>query len=236
VIARPWQRGWGSAVALAVGLLTAAAQTGCEGVAAAAVVFRDTDIKAVTTLPDRSLAVLIDDPKNQLRDVNGPGRVVSNVTYHLHQNRRKAGISEETEIFGISDVRALQREVGEEAFAAMPIDEIGRRLGAEVVLYGEVLSAGARVAGTLYQPNAIVEVKLVNSEDGSRVWPNPGNAFSGPGPGYVKTIEREHETSEITDRSVEFQLMRQLAEEVGKEIAQLFYKHRGKEPGDLLPD
>ncbi|MEO0965442.1 MAG: hypothetical protein AAFY08_10010 [Planctomycetota bacterium] len=222
-------------VAAALGLTTLGMQSGCEGVAAAAVVFRDTDVKAVYTLPDRSMAVLVDDPKNQLRDVNGAGRVLANITYHLHQNRKKAGLSESTEIFGVSDVRALQREVGPEAFAAMPIDEIGRELGAEMVLYAEVLSAGARVAGGLYKPNAVVEVKLVNAEDGRRIWPNPGTSMSGPGPGYVKTIEEEYEASAITDRSVEFQMMRRLAEEAGKEIAQLFYKHRGKEPGDMLP-
>ncbi|MEM9253623.1 MAG: hypothetical protein AAGB29_14865 [Planctomycetota bacterium] len=231
-------RAWGWAASAAVGVLGIAAvamQSGCEGVAAAAVLFRDTDVKAVYTLPDRSMAVLVDDPKNQLRDVNGPGRVMANITYHLHQNRKRAGLSESTEIFGVSDIRVLQREVGSEAFAEMPIDEIGRRLGADMVLYAEVLSAGARVAGGLYRPNAVVDVKLINSADGSRIWPNPGNDLSGPGPGYVVTVEEEHEASAISNRSVEYEMMRRLAEEIGKEIAQLFYKHRGKEPGDMLP-
>jgi len=223
------------AIAGCLGLAALLTQTGCEGVAAAAVVFRDTDIKAVYTLPDRSMAVLVDDPKNQLRDVNGPGRVIANTTYHLHQNRRKASLSQETEIFGVSDLRALQREVGASDFATMPVDEVGRRLGAEMVLYAEVLSAGARVAGELYKPNAIVEVKLINAEDGRRIWPNPGSDLGGPGPGFVKQIEEEYETTDITNRDIEFELMRKLAEEIGKEIAQLFYKHRGVEPGDKLP-
>ncbi|MEM6332545.1 MAG: hypothetical protein AAF823_04315 [Planctomycetota bacterium] len=224
------------AAGLGVALLVIAVNlAGCEGLAAAAVVMRDTDIRAVYKLPDRSLAVVVDDPKNQLRDPNATGRVVSNATYYLHLNRSKAGLSADTEIFGVSDLRELQRQTGVDAFAQMPIDAIGRELGADQVIYAEVLSAGARVAGDLYRPNATIEVKIVNSKDGRRIWPNPGGDLTRPGPGHLKAIELEFESSKIRDRSVEFELMRRLAEEVGKEIAQLFYKHRGDEPGDDLP-
>ncbi|MGF1634269.1 MAG: hypothetical protein ACFCVE_10510 [Phycisphaerae bacterium] len=77
-------------------------------------------------------------------------------------------------------------------YYTMSPEERGRRLGAEQVLYVDVLAVGASeaIASNIYSAKASATVRLINVADGSTLWPD-GNAAGQP-VGYEMRMRTVH--------------------------------------------
>ncbi len=180
-------------------------------------------VKAVHTFetPRRTL-VIVDDPKNALGDPNYPAVVGANVGFHLKKNE----VLTAEQIVSQDHLATLAARMGDR-YATTPIDQIGSRLNAEQVIYVLIRSVKMQVAGAYYHPVAVVEVKVIDAVNGSRLFPKPGE-YNDPKtspPGHTLSVELKRQTVDLNRRHTGSMLARTLAERVGLQVAQLFYEH-----------
>ncbi|MEM7625652.1 MAG: hypothetical protein AAF333_08490 [Planctomycetota bacterium] len=223
-----------AAVCSVVGILCIAG--GCQGAASLLSVISGPDVvPARYVLPDEDTAVLVDDPQNHLDNPSLSRQIGTTAVYHLRLTEEALP---EAEFIEPREVARLERRLARD-WATTPIDEIGRQLGADQVIYAKVVSASGQIEGNLVRPTATVEVKVVRSEDGARLWPASRGLVdpaAPPGPGYRFTVEMKYQTREgsIGHRDTPHDLQRQLADELGLELARIFYPWKRPEPGESL--
>jgi len=99
------------------------------------------------------------------------------------------------------------------------IAELGRMVGADVVIYAIVEFFGLSPDGATYQPTAQFRVKVIESEDGRRLWPKEiqGHTL------LVQMEVRPEDLPQSMSEALEREAM--LAEWAGKRLAELFFDH-----------
>jgi hypothetical protein len=204
-------------------VLVCLACAGCEGPGFAAyVIAGPPKIKAKYTLEKRPTLVIVDDPRNTLGNPNYPVVVGANVGFHLQGN--KALLPEQ--VVSQDRLSVLASQMGNR-YPLTPIDQIGARLGADQVIHVMIRSASMRADNTYYQPTAAVEVKVIDTRTGKRLFPeadgSTGTVATRPGQSLSVALPRQ--TLDETRRHALPTLARDLAERVGQEVAQLFYQH-----------
>lgn len=183
-------------------------------------------------LEDVPTAVLVDDPHHLL---DNPGLARQIGTTAVHYLTTHEALVESTFVEP-RDVARLESEFGRD-WPLTPIDEIGRRLGAEQVIYAKITRVQIQSIDSLYRPEAMIEVKVLRSADGVRLWPSaqvlpdPAN----PSPGHTVVVNLPYKTRSgeggvVTPNDVG----RQLADELGLNLARLFYEYAAAAPGDGL--
>lgn len=222
-------------LALAIPLcVTAWIGQGCEGPAAVMDAFQNGEpVAALYILPDVRTVVVVDDPKNFM---GNPGLVRQIGTTAVHFLRHEQAL-ETAEFVEPRDIALLEARL-DEKWTSMPIAEIGRRLGAEQVIYARIKQVTMHVAGNVYRPEAVLDVKVLQSADGKRLWPN-ATALPDPekaAPSHTLTIQMKYETrdSRYFGDATPDDLARKLAERIGQELAQLFYDWRRPPAGQTL--
>lgn len=109
---------------------------------------------------------------------------------------------------------ASQEEYGH----LIPVDEIGRRVGADIVIYATVLRWDLIDDG-YPRPLCILSVQVVDCIHGTVLWPEGGSP-------HVLTAQMGTKTSTRYDTSAAVaQLEDTLAKFAGLRLAQLFFKH-----------
>ena len=111
----------------------------------------------------------------------------------------------------------------------LPIDEIGRAVGAEQIIYVEMYAFTGTVDGVKPQPGAAFQVKVLDIENRERLFPVPEP--DGPESLPVKSYGRTMSPELYQSRSSRIQIFETLALRVGQDVAQVFYDHR---PEDVL--
>lgn len=196
----------------------------CEPVNFVLTAFDDDRIPAQYTLAQGPVLVLVDDPNHHLGDPSLPNLVAASAGQHIEANISK------TTAISIDKLAALKREKGS-AFDTMPVTSIGKALGATQVVYVLVESAGISGEPGLFRPQANVRVNVMDVATGKRVFPgvssdNPMAATQGPDKlGFAMEIKLNYTQSEQSPIGETAVLMRALANEMGLQIAQLFFKH-----------
>lgn len=223
-----------------VALLTLAALTaaGCEGPGFLAYVITGPGkVKARYTLEHRPTLVIVDDPNRALGDPNYPTVVGANVGFQLKHNQALP----ESLVVSQDRLLSLAARMGDD-YATTPIDRIGARLDADQVIYILVRSMNMQLAPGYYKPTAVVEVKVIDTPTGKRLFPKPGTypnpqqtppghtppGHTPPGhtpPGQILSVEMKRQALDPGRRHAESMLARRLAERIGLEVAQLFYDH-----------
>ena len=212
-----------------VALLTLAALTaaGCEGPGFLTYVITGPGkVKARYTLGHRPTLVIVDDPNRALGDPNYATVVGANVGFQLKHNHALP----EPLVVSQDRLLSLAARMGDD-YATTPIDRIGARLDADQVVYILVRSVNMRIAPGYYQPAAMVEVKVIDTPTGKRLFPKPGT-YPSPRqtppvqtpPGQTLSVEMKRQALD-PGRHAESILARRLAERIGLEVAQLFYDH-----------
>lgn len=184
-------------------------------------------------LADVPTLVMVEDPHHQLNNPGLARQVATTATHYLtfHEVLEEAAFIEPKKLV------KLEAEMGEK-WSQTPIDEIGRRLGAEQVVYAKINYAKYHHAGTLYRPEASIDVKVINAADGKRIWPNasPMSNPDSPQPGHEVKIKDRFVSSEsryVGDSTTD-DLARRLADDAGLLIARLFYQWQKDAPGSSL--
>ena len=194
---------------------------GCAGFGFLADVATGDQVKAQHTLTPRPTLVLVDDPVEALGD-DALRDVIAQEAAH-----RLAAQGLVTSVVPIEAVQALRREKGT-AFGEMPIDAVGRELGADQVVMVTVRGASLQMAMGVARPSAAVDVTVIDAHTGQRLFPEPGPLHDplDPPPGAVLTVRDERTDLDPARPDQLRQMARDLARRIGLEVARLFYDHR----------
>lgn len=196
---------------------------GCEIFGMAALMATGGDkVKAVYKLPNGRTAIIVDDPQKRLGSGVLTGVVASNIAHHLKQNDAISAT-----IVPEKDVATLAARLGDE-YATTPIDQLGRSLGAQQVIYVEVEQVTLLAAPGAYRPSALVELKVIDAENGVRLYPPPPpiDEPGVPSRGRSVTVQMAHRGIDRESRGADAMMGRVLAERIGLEVARMFYDYR----------
>ena len=227
------------------------AATGCEAVAVPFLLLRSNKVAAehepapgrVAVLAEAAPGLPADDPRMRAFT----DQLAATSTSHLRDNlkqlkRRGDGTPKRGQELVDPASIATERARDPAAFAALPLDAVARRLGAEVVVFVEVSqvrlpdAGNAAMTGALVTPSASGTVRVVDAL-GRRVFPEPegpeAGGFLGNAGGRPFAVELR--TRELGgDRSDPATLRRDLADAAGLAVARLFYDWTGPRPGDAV--
>ncbi len=221
-VAIPW-----GCVAL---LLAAAAMTGCQLFAVAAVAFPP-KIKPIYELQDRPTLVMVEDPNERLGDPALIGVIADQIDYQF------AGNKVIKQIISPTKLHDLMESAGD-SFASMPLDRIGRELGAKQVVNVVVESASLHASQGYFQPEMVVRVKVIDVDKG-RLFP-PAEAIDDTADvsklGYPVHDNLRYQMMSESGRSDGGAAMHRLSERIGDATAQLFFEHPPPAPGNRFQE
>lgn len=213
-------------------LVAVSALVGCEGVGILGQAFKPRQ-KALYPIADRPTLVLVDDPTNALGDPSLTGLLAAHVADNLQREKRV------THFVPPENVYALAGEMGEE-FEKVPVDEVGRQLGAEQVINVLVESAQMQAQPGMLRPVIALRVKLIDARSGRRLFPPPGDtdvddpARSSRGHPVISQLFYRYGPD--PNRGEVAQAIRRLAARAGRDVARLFHDHREREPGQRFEE
>lgn len=127
----------------------------------------------------------------------------------------------------------------ERAGSLMSVEEIGRAVQAQVVIYVWVDSFALTRDGQSYSPFAELRVRIIDAQSGERLHPPPvaAEGSGDPASWHVLSIAMAGQQGAPPTTGAELERAQQdFAKVVGVKIAQLFYKHEvteGKTPARL---
>lgn len=220
------------AAPIVVALLLAAALTGCEAAGFLAAASRP-KVPAQHTLDPVDTLILVEDAELQLGDPSLANLMANAIADDLREQRALFGAA----IVGQAELEALKADFGGR-FERMAIDEIGQRLGAEQVVYVEVLAASVERAPGVLQPKGLAGVKVIDAVARERVFPavEGVDAAQGSVRGRVVAARLSIDLADTEDRGLVAEVNQSLALALAHEAGKLFYEHRNDTSGNRLPD
>lgn len=176
-------------------------------------------VEAQYPLEDRATVVFIDDRSNVVNPVS-LRNVIAEKTSSMLMDEEVV-----TDMIRPRDAAALavSRDRANELLA---IDDIGREVGADVVIYVRMRAFTPQIDRWSYRAGAVADVKVLDVVSQQRLFPPPGgneDTFA------VRTIINDINPDLYRSRSSRLQILEMLALELGDDIARLFFKHRPKD-------
>lgn len=206
-----------------VGVGPLALAAGCNYIGAAVLAIEGPPkIEKVTDLPtDRPLVVFVDDPQNKL-----PRRSVREaVARAAEEDIIREELTDGAPV--ISSAAAMRIAATERYGDPMSIVEVGRRVGAEIVVYVRIDNwTLAREVGVV-SPAARARVKIIDVTENKRVW--PPETPDGYQMQALFPVQSKEAPSTLDERT---QLEDSFALYFGREISRLFYKHERESVSD----
>lgn len=196
-------------------LLLAAAIPACNIAVPIAYVIQGPPKADAVFEPDanRTTVILIDDPSSKIprRELRLSAGQIADETL------MKAKVFESGKL--VSSKSALNAARGSDQGPKLSVVDIGRRVGAEVVVYAEVTDWTLFSDGQGLSPKAAVSVRIFDTLSNARIYPEEG--------GYplVASLPPEAEAKQA-NKSV---LERALAKELGLAIAQSLFDHERRQ-------
>ncbi|HRP61916.1 MAG TPA: hypothetical protein PK400_01335 [Phycisphaerales bacterium] len=181
-------------------------------------------VDAEYKLQDRPTVVFIDDRENLINPVSLRRVLADRVSQELMTRKLVTRTISPQDAMGLASRYDTNREV-------MPIDAIGRAVGAEQVLFIEILAFSDRVDNTIPRAAAVVRVRLIDVENRVRLYPSADSEQVGR---VVQITTREFPPDAYQSRSSRVKIYETLAQDSGDRIAKLFYKHEARELGGSL--
>ena len=174
-------------------------------------------------LEDRATVVFVDDRRNILSRTHVRRMIGERVTDDL---LREDVISDA--ISANDAIRLARQESHDEPMA---LDDLGRELGAEQVIYVEIIDFRSMSDPYTPRPTATGRIRVIDVDNRKRLFPDPDSRDPGR---VVQTQTREVSMEMYETASGIRELEEMLAEHLGTEIGRLFYKHTPREIGSQL--
>ena len=209
-------------LALVGGLLAA----GCNVIVPVAYVIEGPGtIPAEFELRDTSTAVFIDDRDNAFPRTALRAMVGVEITDLLIANE----VLPARMLVDSRDVMALVRGL-ETSSTRVSIERIGREAGVEQVIYVELKGFALTLDGVTPRPTSVCNVKVLDLAAGMRVYPPEGSPQGRETVAQIREVDPALFESFAKRRRIEDDL----AAELGKVVAQLFYEHERVDLGENL--
>lgn len=196
-----------------------AGSTGCNIVGAGTyLVHGPAKDPAEFTIPQQTIVVFIDDRANVLPRSRFVKQIAMRATNELLKVQKVVPEA--------IDPDAITREAARErAGSLMSIEEIGRKVQADIVIYA-VPRKFTLVDERGTVPTCIMEVKVIDAESGARLWPGPTQYEY-----HRLNVELAYKSTLDYDPNRVDELQQKLADVAGLRLAQLFFAHE-KNPLD----
>lgn len=114
--------------------------------------------------------------------------------------------------------------------ALMDIEAIGRAVGAQQVIYVQITQFADTPDGYTPIPTGGANVKVIDVTSGQRMFPGPDMAAGYP----IKSAGKPIDPSLYASRPSRMKIYESLSQQLGDEVAKLFYKHEYVELGGRL--
>jgi len=176
-------------------------------------------IDARYDIPEKITLVLVDDPGHVLGEPFLAGQVANQAAFDLVRNKAVPAT------VPFNRLEALRQELGDQ-FAMTPIDQIGRALGAQQVLHVEITSARMIQEPGVTRPTARINVKVIDVEQRTRLWPTPlPGVHSAPRSYSMSSSMFYRYHANPDERGTSRDLIQRFASHIGRDVAKLFYDH-----------
>ena len=209
-------------LALLLALCAAAGLSGCELVAYVAQGFADHSIKASYDLADRPTLVMVDDPSDYLGGIGLDRAMASRIGFQLVEEDALTHVIDQDRVVGLATRLA-------EEYPQPPIDQIGKHLGAEQVVYVYVESRRTQRQAVLVESTVRLRVKVVDVAAGRRLFPRAADMEADPSIDWSRGLPVEvtlrQSSSEVDSRAEQRQMLARLTEQAAVRVAELFYSH-----------
>ncbi len=155
--------------------------------------------------------VFVDDPSSRITQRRLRYAIANKATKELLAKRV---------LVDMVDPRGVLTAASSEQYGKqMSISELGRSVGADIVIYAVVTDFSMTPETGAYLPKGAMRVKVIDTRTGQRLWPSDEHGYlmnvqmpQRPGTGPSSTGDRVEIEQELADR-------------IGLGLAQLFYKH-----------
>ncbi len=162
--------------------------------------------------PERTTVVFVDDPSSKLAQRRLRYSIADIASRRLLEKEVIADVIDSRPILNA----ATQERYGER----LSITELGRSVGADIVIYAVVTDFAMSISEGAYVPTARMRVKIIDTALGQRVWPE-----SEGGHLMEVRIRQRPDTTGALSVDDRLALEQELASKAGLGLAQLFYKH-----------
>ncbi len=116
----------------------------------------------------------------------------------------------------------------------MPIDAIGRAVGAEQVLFINMVAFSLSPEGITPRPSGACQVKVIDVENRERLFPIEDGSFASSSGYPVQVAMRDVSLERYRTTSSRRLIGEQLANEIAEQITKVFYRHVPRELGRNL--
>ncbi len=129
---------------------------------------------------------------------------------------------------------SLQQVVVAERFSRpRSIAEIGRSVQAEQIIYATIDSFSLSPDNSQHAPSATIRVKVIDAVNDTRLFPPESANAAGGGkePAYTLTVPEKVRATPLPRATAEIiKEHQELADELGRRLGDLFYKHSSRNP------
>ncbi len=189
------------------------AAAGCNVVAPIAYAIHGPgNVEAVHTLDENQTVVyFIDDPSSKIAQ--------RRLRYTMADVASQT-LLEKKVVLDVLDSRTILAAATKERHGdRMSITELGRAVGADVVIYAVVTNFSMANEGNTFVPSTSMRVKIIDVAQGARVWPAAESGY------LVEVRLPQRPGTTALEQNNRLQTETALAEKAGLALAQLFYKH-----------
>lgn len=216
---------WLFGVFAAVAMTTLA---GCEVIGFLGQSLFNPKVEALYVLTDRPTLILVDDPTHQMGEPRIAYAVAEETGFHLAE----ASVVSESNLLAPARVHELAARLGSD-YPQTPIDQIGRALGAQQVIHVYIHSVSLSPEPGLLRPIVEAHVKVIDVEQGRRVFPPPPQADQPlPRSHHPVTVTMFYRSAPNGGAEVMRAIQLKLVKRLGRDIARLFFDHVPRQPGD----
>lgn len=214
-----------SCLALAVVAAMAALLHGCNIVGPAAYLIAGPgQISAQYKLEDVPTVVFLDDRRNIVNPTSLRRVIADRATQELMIHAKL------TQMIRPADAMALAAQADRND-KLLALDEIGRRVGAQQLIYVEMVGFRASPDGSTPRPYAGSRVRVIDVENQTRLFPPMDDSDDAR---VVEALMPAVDPESLQSRGRSLKLFEALANTLGSNIAKLFYKHERVDLGETL--
>jgi len=198
---------------------------GCEIFGIFAYALFPPKILARHQLADQKTLVLIDDPSNHLVHPALAIGIANDVGYWL----TKEHVLSASHIVPSHHILDLADRLGDQ-FNRTAVDRIGIALGAQQVIHVHIKSISLQQEPGVFHPTAMVQVKVIDTKQGKRLFPPPYDLTKAQASDL--TVTMRYRTQDPDGHDPVRQARKALAHQLGQEVARLFFDYLPRQPGE----
>lgn len=210
-----------TATLVATAALAALTSTACNIVGPAAFIIQGPPKQeAAFILPDRPTVVFVDDRKNVLPRTALRTLIGDTAAEELLATKTLSKTISSRDAINLARVQETGRK-------PLSIDAIGEAVGAELVIYVNIISFGASDENGMPRPTAGAEVRVIDVVNDVRLFPvDAGNPY------YIQAQTDAVSPDVLRTQAGVRQVEDLLAVRLGDQVAKVFYEHERKPLGE----